>query len=401
MDTVVQNRDPNGRAGCCDAFGSIYTHVGGLATGPLLKTTVNVLMSLSTDPHPTVHFHALTALAKVISAASLSYSTHISSTLGMLVKLYMLDSHEPEGGTLVNVNARGELPAYQVICQIIDAVIGVLGPELLEPGRTRSLTLDLVNEFFNENDDGIRVEAIKCMQHLLIFGSQFMPITMLVARFRANLSSARQPLKLASINVLYALVQKDAFALSKIGGDRLVEELFGMLDDDASVEGVRSVIRSWLRQTVVHGPSGWIDLCQRIMSKSNAFQQTSGNAATGTFGQDDEGAALSVGMSKDQPTIGEGRNSSTSRWRTQLFALQCLHLICTTVAEANLREHLDLRYARAANANERTLLVSRVPDLVKMAFTASAAYVTDIRLEGLVLLQDIIQVRIVVRIPGS
>jgi hypothetical protein len=38
------------------------------------------------------------------------------------------------------------------------------------------------------------------------------------------------------------------------------------------------------------------------------------------------------------------------------------------------------------------LLVSRVPDLIKMAFTASTAYVTEIRLEGLIVLRDVIEV---------
>lgn len=67
------------------------------------------------------------------------------------MKLSMLDSHEPEGGNLHIVNSRGDLPTYQVMCQIIDAVIGALGPELMEPGKTRSLTLDLVNQFYNES----------------------------------------------------------------------------------------------------------------------------------------------------------------------------------------------------------------------------------------------------------
>jgi len=38
------------------------------------------------------------------------------------------------------------------------------------------------------------------------------------------------------------------------------------------------------------------------------------------------------------------------------------------------------------------LLFTRISDLIKMAFTASTAYVTEIRLEGLVLLKDIIEV---------
>jgi HEAT repeat-containing protein 5 len=52
----------------------------------------------------------------------------------------------------------------------------------------------------------------------------------LVKRFRNHLSSSHRPLKLAPINALYQLVQKDALAMSlKLGGDRLVEDLFGMI----------------------------------------------------------------------------------------------------------------------------------------------------------------------------
>ena len=394
MDQVVNNRDPGSRAGCALTFGAIYQYVGGLAAGAPLRNTVNVLMSLSNDPHPVVHYWALIALGQIVNAANLSYSPYVPSTLGMLCKLYGTESHEPEGGSSISTNLRGDLPAFQAMCYAIDAVIGVLGPELQESARTRSLALDLVNEFSQEPDEGIKVEAIKCVKHMLIFGGDFMQVPELVAEFRRNLSSTRAPLKLASIDALYALVQKDAFTLSKVGGDRLVEDLFSMLDDDSSIDGVRNVITSWLQQTAVHNPSGWIDLCQRIMSKSNAFQQTTSvqSGALARVVQDDEGESLSVGMPKDQPAIGQVLGS-TSRWRTQLFALQCLHLICRTVASSGRREHLDLLFARQQKISESLLLVSRVPDLIRMAFTASAAYVTEIRLEGLVLLRDVIEVR--------
>ncbi|KAF8333580.1 ARM repeat-containing protein [Cantharellus anzutake] len=393
VDQVVNNRDPNSRAGCASTFGAIYQYVGGLAAGALLKNTVNVLMSLSNDPHPVVHHRALSALGQVINAANLSYSQYIPSTLGMLLKLYGTDSHEPEGGSLTSANLRGHLPTFQTMCYVIDAVIGVLGPELQESARTRSLTLDLVNEFSQEPDEGIKVEAIICVKHLLIFGEDFMQVPELVAEFRRNLGSSRAPLKLASIDALYALVQKDAFTLSKVGGDRLVEDLFGMLDDDSSIDGVRNVITSWTQQTAVHNPSGWIDLCQRIMSKTNAFQQTiAGQSGPPTSSlHDDEGESLSGGVSKEQPPVGQARGS-TSRWRTQLFALQCLHLICRTVASSGRQEHLDLLFAKQQKIPQTSLLVSRISDLIKMAFTASAAYVTEIRLEGLVLLRDIIEI---------
>lgn len=390
VDQVVNNRDPSGRAGCALAFGCIYSHVGGLAAGPLLKTTVNVLMSLSSDPHPVVHFWALTALARVIHAASLAYSPFVPSTLGLLLKIYLLESHDVEGGTLINANLSGDLPAYPLACQIIDAIITILGPDIQESPKTRNLVLNLVHEFSLEDDDGICVQSIQCIQHFLMFAPEHVSIPELVDRFRAHLSSNRRPLKLASINALYQLVQRDALSMSRLGGDQLVEDLFGMLDDDSSVEGVRNVITSWLEQTVVHNPSAWIDLCQRIMSRTTASQQVTEAATKGAV-RDDEGASLSVGMTSGNVTM------LTSRWRTQLFALQCLHQICTIVARSGRREHLDIPFARSRGLQTAGLLVSRVPDLIKMAFTASTAYVTEIRLEGLVVLQDVIQVSLIIR----
>ena len=72
VDQVVSNRDPSARAGCALAFGAVYTHVGGLAAGPLLKTTVNVLISLGNNPHPLVYFYALSVPAQVVNAARLA-----------------------------------------------------------------------------------------------------------------------------------------------------------------------------------------------------------------------------------------------------------------------------------------------------------------------------------------
>lgn len=47
VDQVVSNRDPHGRADCTLEFSAIYSYLGGLAAGPLLRTIVNVLISLS------------------------------------------------------------------------------------------------------------------------------------------------------------------------------------------------------------------------------------------------------------------------------------------------------------------------------------------------------------------
>ncbi|KAG2033122.1 armadillo-type protein [Suillus americanus] len=389
VDHIVSNRDPQGRAGCALAFGSLYSHVGGLAAAPILKTTVNLLMSLSNDSHPLVHFWSLRALGHVINAASLAFAPFVSSTLGMLLKLYLSDTHEAEGGTLNNANIGGDLQAYPLVCYILDAIITILGPDVHDSPRTRTIVLDLVHEFSVEDDEPILVEAIRCIQHLLMFAPEHVDVPEIVNRFRRHLGSPRRCLKLAAIDALYQLVQKDALAMSRLGGDRLVEDLFGMLDGDPSIDGVRNVISSWLLQTAIHNPSAWIDLCQRIMLRINASQKM---VDTANSLMDDEGQSLSASMSNDDTQKGNTALLATSRWRTQLFALRCLHEICTLVARFGRREHIDIPFARSHGIPVNGLLVSRVPDLIKMAFTASAAYVTEIRLEGLIVLRDVIQV---------
>ncbi|GAA5914098.1 hypothetical protein JCM5296_003575 [Sporobolomyces johnsonii] len=392
VQQVVSNTDPDNRAGCALAFSEIYSHVGSLAAGPVLKTIVDVLLSLSADPHPLVHFYALQSLSHVIDAASLSYAPFTNVTLGMLCKLYMQDTHEPEGGTPGSVNLRGDLPAYQAICRVLDALIGVLGPELQDSERVRELVLILLKEFTLEKDDGISVEAIKATQHFLIFAPDALDHATLVSNLRSQLSSTKQPLKVAAVNSVYQLVQRDAALMSKLGGDGLVRELFALLDDDPSIEGVRDAIMSWLRQTADSNPSGWIDLCQRIMSRSAGTAQkpdvAAAPSAMPTF-TDEESQGLGL-EAEGGARPGAAAARTTSRWRTQLFALQCLHEVFVTVAKSGRREHFDIARARAVRANRRGLLITRVSDLIKMAFTASTAQVMEIRLEGLVVLKDVI-----------
>ncbi|WVR04261.1 hypothetical protein IAU60_001261 [Kwoniella sp. DSM 27419] len=394
VDQVVNNRVPDSRAGCALAFGSIYSNVGGLAGGPILKTIVNILMSLATDPHPVVHFWAMAALTQVINAANLSYEPFVPTTLGMLANIYLLETHEPDGGSLGSVNLRGDLPAYQVICRLLHALIGVLGPELQEPGKIRSLVFLLVHEFGEETDEGLAVEAIKCVQQFLMFAPAEVDIPHLVQTFRSHLASPRRPLKVAAITALYQIVQRDAVLLSKLGGNQLVEDLFGLLDDDPSIEGVRNVITSWLQQTAAALPSGWIDLCQRIMTRTAAQkaaalakqQVQARGPSSGPAFIDDEGESFSGGAGASAPS-----NALSSRWRTQLFALECLHEIVVSVQEGGRPENFDPILARRLGVNERHMLYSRVVDLIRMAFSASAALVMEVRLKGLIVLRDVIE----------
>ncbi|EGG10808.1 uncharacterized protein MELLADRAFT_76824 [Melampsora larici-populina 98AG31] len=327
---IVNNTDPHSRSGYALCFSQIYTQVGSLSAGVVLKTVVDILMSLSADPHPLVHFWALKALSEVIHTAGLSYSPFLNSTLGVVVKLYCTDSHELESGSTGYVNIRGNLPTYQNFCKILNAVIGVLGPELSSCGQAKIL-LQLLNEELNEEtDDGIKVEALKSIQHFVMFSIESINLTQLIQTLRKHL------------------------------------------------------------QTADSNPTAWIDLCMRIVSRSTTAQvkAVEEEGAVGAF-IDEESQGLDL---EDNGGPGANKARTNSRWRTQLFALQCLHEVFLTLIRSKKTEHFSAQIARSKGlSNFRSLMISRVSDLIKMAFTASTASIMEIRLEGLNVLRDVIE----------
>lgn len=393
VDQVVSNRDPHARAGCALAFGATYSEVGGLSAAPLTKTVVNVLMSLSSDPHPTVHYAALEALSRVIESASLSYSQYVSSTLGMLVKLVMLDTHEQEGGSAGSTNLRADLPAHQAICRAVSSLIGVLGPDLQdEASKVRDLIRILIYEFAQESDDGVVVEAIKAIQHFCLFAPDQLDLSGWILQLNSHLRSRRRPRKLAAINGLYQLIQRQALLISKVGGDSLVADLFTQLDLEPSMDGVREILSSWLRQTAHLSPGSWIDVCQRILDRkvsSASKQDKDVTQSRGIVFQDEEAATLDVG--DDAGT--DAAALQGCRWRTQLFALECLDQMFGVVRQSGRLEHFvgKPRQSHSATVQDRTLMSNRIVDLIKMAFTASTAPQSEMKLKGLKLLEDVIQ----------
>lgn len=405
VDQVISNRDPAVRAGCALAFGQIYSGLGALNANPVMKTVVNMLMSLAADPHPVVHYHALTSLRMVIENASLSYTPYVASTLGMLARLYMQDTHEAEGGSVGSVNMRGNLPAQQAMVQIINTLVGTLGPELADSPRIRQLVLILLHELAADpqgevhTDASTAVEVTRAYAHFNLFAPAFIDQADWIRVLRTHLTALHAPrvLKVAAMTALYQLVQKDALVVSKVGGDRLAEDFFSQLDFDPGLDGVREVTRNWLRQTAPVNPRAWVDLCQRIISgapKSAAVPPPAG-------GGKPKASELAAAELQDEEVASLGIESSSSfdtqncRWRTKLFALECVHEVFDVLRSTNRLEHFTApphssNQHGSASLRSQFLLSSRIGDLIKMAFSASTDGNTGIRLAGLVVLGDVI-----------
>lgn len=421
VDLVVNNRDPDARAGCSLALGYIYSHVGGMAAGNHLKTIVGILLSLSSDPHPVVHCWALESLTMTISAASLMFSGYVSSTLGLVAKLYLVETHEPGGGSTAVSNAGMAIgfTAYQEFGRIIYELVGTLGPELQAMSKVRELCMNIVEELKLEPDERVNMEAIRCTQQFIMFAQSYVDLNLLVPYLQVQLSSFHLPLKKAAVTCLYQLVQRNAEAVFKTATPGLDTELFSMLDTEPSLTDVKDVIRSWLKETAVKQPSVWVNITKQVLSGAVTSASISKDAETrksvdevniaDNFDDDfdDEGAedfndedgnadiTTTVADSSLGPQTSIIANVDIPpRWRTQLFSLLCLQECIELVSAYGGREHFDLISARRKRqqAGVGDFLVFRVGDLIKLSFTAATAPVNELRLVGINLLRTVIEV---------
>ncbi|KAF7731917.1 hypothetical protein EC973_007748 [Apophysomyces ossiformis] len=415
VDLVVSNRDPDVRAGSALAIGYIYSHVGGMAAAVHLKTIVGILLSLSSDPHPVVHAWALEAMVMTVRAAGLMFSSYVNSTLGMVVKLYLSDTHEPGSGSVAVSNAGMNVgfTAYQEFGRIIYELIGTLGPELQASSKIRELCLNMVEELKLEPDERVNVEAIRCTQHFLMFAPQHVDTRELVPYLQNQIISLHIPLKTAAVTCLYQLVQRDAEMVFKAAQPGLDNELFKMLDTDPNLSDVKNVIRCWLKETAVNDPSVWVNITKRILTGNSGATISQPKSTTAGdnmredsddgFNEDDEDDGFTDDENVDIPTSVADENGLSSklsvnveippRWRTQLFALQCLQNTIDMISSSGIKEHLDLILARKRRqqAGIGDYLVFRVPDLIRLSFTAATAHVNELRLAGISLLRTVIE----------
>lgn len=417
VDLVVSNRDPDVRAGCALAIGYIYSHVGGMAAAAHLKTIVGILLSLSSDPHPVVHAWALEAMAMTVSAAGLMFSGYVNSTLGMVAKLYLSETHEPGSGSVAVTNAGMSVgfTAYQEFGRIIYELIGTLGPELQASSKVRELCLNMVEELKLEPDERVNVEAIRCIQHFLMFAPKYLDTRELVPYLQSQITSLHLPLKKAAVTCLYQLVQRDSELVFKAAQPGLDGELFKMLDTDPQLSDVKNVIRSWLQETAVAEPSIWVNITKRIVTGSSGGGNNAAKAAPAArersseeneddddFGDDDADGFVDEDNVDITTTVADASGMTAKlsvnveippRWRTQLFALECLQHTIELISASGIREHFDLILARRRRqqAGLGDFLVFRVPDLIRLSFTAATAHVNELRLAGINLLKMVIE----------
>ena len=389
IDTIVANRDPSARAGCAMALGAIHEQVGGMAAGLHLKKIHGILLSLCSDPNPTVHFCAIGALSKVAESAGLAFSGYVASTLGLLAQLWTCDSHNNECENIETSHSEIELPTSAVIAHCVDSLINVFGPDLQDMSKARDLIFKLIKDFAADALEIVQAESLRCSEHVNLYDPRHTDFGKYVHQLQQSIESSDRNIQETAIDGLYTLMRRDAEQVLGTAGDGLEDRIWLLLNENAEQEGLRNIISAWLGQSSLTEAGVWITRCQRTLTRTTkkptevpATPAVKASAVPDL--QDEEVAGFAASENKDEEaSTAKDVGQELLRWQTRLFALECLSDLVAIIGKDR---ELD------QNSNAGLMLQQKIAEVVRMAFLASTASVVELRVQGLRLINQILVV---------
>lgn len=380
VDTIVTNREPNARAGCAMALGSIQTKVGGMAAGYHLKTILSILMSLCNDPHPTVHCWALEALSLASDAAGLSFASYVPSTLGMLAQLYVSETHHCEVAAPATMNLEMEMPTTSTIAKCVDSLINVLGPDLQDSAKSRELILTLVGQFQNEDDNRVQKAALGCLEHLSLYAPGHMHFGQYVRLLQKYLNSDNATLRDIAIDGLHNIMKRGLRDVLAEAEDGFEDQIWRVLDSVPAHDGIRTLVRNWMIQTCLSETHVWLARFQAVLKMTRARtrgQEEHATSKKGALDLDDEevaGFAAASGAAKQDKENLASSEVEPLRWQVTTFAISCMHDMFILVSKDVMAN---------GESQAQASLQGRIGDVVRMAFSASTSSVSELRIWGL------------------
>ena len=394
IDTIVSNREPNTRAGCAMALASINSRVGGMAAGYHLRKIHGILMSLCSDPHPTVHFWAIEALARVAESAGLTFSSYMGSTLGLLAQLWLSDSHCEEADAIGTSNAELELPTPAVIAHTIASLINVLGPDLQDMSKHRDLIFTLIKQFDKDENSMVQSQSLQCWQYIYLYAAPKVDFGRYVRQLQRGLNNSDLGVHHAAVDGLYGLMQRDAQKTLDAADSGIEDQIWASLDKVDDHKGICNIIETWLTQTCLEQPVQWIARCQQILTQTTVntneapaaeiHADDKGEQNTAPNMQDEEVAGFNVGDSKVNADGTGPASSGLLRWQIRAFASECLNSVVMMCSK-------DLQTNTESSAGAS--LQFKLSEVIRMAFLASTSSVVQMRITGLKLINQILLVR--------
>lgn len=392
IEMIVSNREPSARAGYALSLSHIHSELGGMAASFHLNNIVGVLMSLAADPNATVHYWALESLCRVIQSAGLTFSSHVSSSIGLLSQLYVRDTHNFDNETADASNLETAADTIAAITRCIEAIISVLGPDLQDLAKPRNMILTLLRQLDSETSFAIVAENMRCWEHVCIYAPSHVDFKQYIRQLQDNLSSPAAEVRNGALRALADAVRKDAANVIRVAKDGLEDRLWEILDDCPDHPIVHEIFQEWLSQTGLSDMSAWVQRCFAVLSKTKrrAMDDKAPSAAEQSKPaapdlQDEEvaGFAASAG-GKDDAAAGAGVVSAElMRWQVRLFAMELMLLLLGMVyKDSVVRDDSPALEA----------LQQQVGEVIKIAFSASTADVGTLRIKGLRIIDRVLKV---------
>ena len=361
-----------------------------MAAGFHIKTVHGILTSLGTDPHPTVHFWAMEALAIVADSSGLTFAAYVSSTLGTIGQLYVSETHNEEVAIMGPSNLEIEFSTTVAISRCTDALINVLGPDLQDMAKERDLILTLVAQFQMEEDPSVLLVSLKCFEHLSLYASSHMGFATYVRQLQKDLIGKDYELRDVAIDGLFNLMRRDAEEVISNADPGLEDQLWLALDDNPNHAVIRSLFRNWLEHTGLHNTASWLQRLQKTFTKVRYRQgqpQSKAKVAK-TLEQDlqDEevaGFAASAGANEEDATNAPGSGQEPLKWQVRTLAMSLLFDLLEMVSQSILADE---------DSPAEAALQQRVAEVIRMAFSASTAYVVELRVWGLRIIDQVLKV---------
>ncbi len=279
----------------------------------------------------------------------------------------------------------------------------------------------------------VQSEAIVCLQQLHMFAPRHVNLSSLVPVLCRSISSRHLGLRRAAVSCLRQLVQREArevcehasaFAASIVEGSNLVPlfynaeqglpaALFLLLDNESDPvlqRHLRDTLTGLITSLADQKLSSWLNLCKEMLATSaeqstvsagSTQQQSTGLKMEGGDGDgaadDDEEEFHASGEDGGIASSGGGGRPiglPPPRWPTRVFAAQSAGKLLQLLKESPMAaQHFDLAAARSyrsANGTAIDFLVLHLSDLIRLAFIAATSDCDALRLEGLQLLQLLI-----------
>ena len=379
--------DPSVRSALTLALGCLHRSVGGMALSSFVRSTVDALISVASEPVGDAHVWALYALSLVVDSAGLSFVPHVRTSLDLCAALLMRESLYAQ-------------PLILTSACLVNATVAALGPELVPRSAifARQAGLLSEDEFVGSGGTGggaMDLQRMVYSQQLLLFAPHAVPSNELCHRVMSSLFSPRVDVRRTAISTLKQLIERNAEAIDSRWGTEYV--LFAVLDKetDAGVAStVMETVRSLFGGKCVTSPGAWISSLSRIALGMPRIMET--RPDDGADDEDDEDVdedgeprpsanqssasapgGVSSSTSFDFPDDHISRGS-TAHSSTRAFAAKCLSELPTHVEASGDTRHLDLTLAlEAAPADFLVLHLSELFSLGYKLLMSSAPAIAE------------------------